>query len=475
MSEPCEEEPFRVDFDRGTLLLTGAGDADDLPGVVWDPRVNAHRAPAYRYRDLRGALAGRHWVDGVARALHTLKAPRDAGTLRAPELRPYQRAAVDAWEDEQRRGIVVLPTGSGKTRVALAAIARSGGRALCLVPTRVLLAQWHTEVSRVYDGPIGLLGDGARTTGPITLSTFASALIHMPAVGARFQLLVVDEVHHFGRAKMDEALELCAAPERLGLTATPPNDERDRALCELIGPTVERLSIADLAGTYLADFDLVVLRLPMDAEERAAHAREWSAYRAVFDLLRADAPEASWQELCAVASRTAEGRAAVAAARRARRVAAYTKAKARTVRSLLARHRDARLLVFTADNDTAYAIAREHCVMPITCDIKRREREQVLQSFREGKLDALVSARVLNEGLDVPDADVAIVVGGTHGEREHVQRVGRLLRPRAGKRAIVYELVTSGSSETLQAFKRRRGLYSSARRDVSRPRAMGRP
>jgi superfamily II DNA or RNA helicase len=86
------------------------------------------------------------------------------------------------------------------------------------------------------------------------------------------------------------------------------------------------------------------------------------------------------------------------------------------------------------------------------------ERGAALDSFRRGALRALVSSRVLNEGLDVPDADVAIIVGGTLGEREHVQRIGRLLRPRAGKRAIVYELVTAGTSETRLADKRRKGL-----------------
>jgi superfamily II DNA or RNA helicase len=97
--------------------------------------------------------------------------------------------------------------------------------------------------------------------------------------------------------------------------------------------------------------------------------------------------------------------------------------------------------VFTADNAAAYAIAREHLIMPITCEIGRQERERALQGFREGKLRALVSARVLNEGIDVPEAEVAIIVGSTQGEREHVQRIGRLLRPSPGKRATVYELV----------------------------------
>ena len=100
--------------------------------------------------------------------------------------------------------------------------------------------------------------------------------------------------------------------------------------------------------------------------------------------------------------------------------------------------------------------------MPITCEISRRERNQALAAFRAGKLKALVSARVLNEGIDVPDADVAIIVGGTFGEREHVQRIGRLLRPVPGKRAVIYELVTLATTETRQAKERRRGLASAS-------------
>ena len=128
---------------------------------------------------------------------------------------------------------------------------------------------------------------------------------------------------------------------------------------------------------------------------------------------------------------------------------------------MLERHRHNRVLIFTADNTAAYAIARQHLVMPITCEIGRREREQALGAFRDGSLRALVSARVLNEGVDVPDADVAIIVGGTQGEREHVQRIGRLLRPAAGKRALVYELVAHATSETRTSAERRRGLAAS--------------
>ena len=75
------------------------------------------------------------------------------------------------------------------------------------------------------------------------------------------------------------------------------------------------------------------------------------------------------------------------------------------------------MLVFTGDNHTAYAIAREHCIMPITRDIGRLERREALEGFRTGQLGALVSAQVLNEGIDIPDADTAILVGGRLGTR----------------------------------------------------------
>ena len=170
------------------------------------------------------------------------------------------------------------------------------------------------------------------------------------------------------------------------------------------------------------------------------------------------APGASWEDFARTAARTVEGRRALDAFRRARKLVTFTEAKREMLRVLLHRHRDARLLIFTADNESAYSIAREHLVMPFTCDIGRGEREEVLVRFREGTLRALVSARVLNEGIDVPNADVAVIVGGALGQREHVQRVGRLLRPLEGKRALVYELVSRQTTEVRLARRRRAGL-----------------
>jgi superfamily II DNA or RNA helicase len=372
-------------------------------------------------------------------------------------LRPYQAAALEAWELAGRRGVVVLPTGSGKTHLGLAAAARTSS-ALCLVPTRILLGQWYASFRAAGFDRVGRLGDGEHVIEDVTVSTFESAWRRAPELGDRFELLIADEAHHFGAGIRDEVLELSVAPARLGLTATPVEGRAAERLTELIGTSVYELAIADLRGLYLADFELLTMTLELTPDERArydvnlARFREWRATHARL------ARGSTWADLARLASRTDEGRRALRSLAEARRIVGFPAAKRQAVGTLLARHRDARVLVFTSDNDTAYAIARERLIMCITCEIRRAEREHALELFRRGELRALVSARVLNEGIDVPDADVAIVVGGDGGAREHVQRVGRVLRPGAGKRAIVYELVMRNTLEARSASVRRRAL-----------------
>jgi superfamily II DNA or RNA helicase len=115
------------------------------------------------------------------------------------ELRAYQQAAVLAWQLAQKRGLVVLPTGSGKTSVAAAAMALTRARTLCLVPTRALLNQWLTELSKLYPGSIGCLGDGRQDIQRITIATFESAFRWMPRL--ENVLLCIDEVYR-RRAKL---------------------------------------------------------------------------------------------------------------------------------------------------------------------------------------------------------------------------------------------------------------------------------
>lgn len=439
-------------------MLRSPGSAvEDLPGVVWDPRTGAYRAPAWRHAELLRAARSR----GVAAEDRALDCGERPPVVEPPSLRPYQAAAVAAWRAASGRGVVVLPTGAGKTRTSIAAIARARRRTLVLVPTRVLLDQWVVALHAAGfpQVAIGRFGDGAREERPITVCTFASARIHMHALGNRFELLVVDECHHFGNDRSDEILELSAAPLRLGLTATLPEEaERVERIARVVGPPVFASTVEELAGRFLSPFEVTTVRVALAPEERRAYDAAVQAYRPFIRDFFAAAPGATWPQLVAAAMRGEAGRAALWAWRRSREIVALASTKLLVLRELLSRHRSERTLVFTADNRAAYTIARRLLVMPITCDIGRVERADALARFADGTLTALVSARVLNEGVDVPEAEVAVLVSGSQGSREYVQRIGRVLRPREGKRAAVYEVVASDTHETRQAERGRRRL-----------------
>jgi superfamily II DNA or RNA helicase len=99
------------------------------------------------------------------------------------------------------------------------------------------------------------------------------------------------------------------------------------------------------------------------------------------------------------------------------------------------------MLIFTAHNSFAYQIARRHLIPAITHQTKAAERKAILEGFRAGEYRAIVTTRVLNEGIDVPEAKVAVVLGGSSSAREYVQRLGRVLRKRGNARAVLYEVI----------------------------------
>jgi len=168
-------------WDRGTLVVDERSDIDPerLPGVLWDPRTRCWRAPAWRYRELAAILG-----DDLVRL--------EARPLRPPALRPYQESALAAWKLAGRRGIVVLPTGAGKTRTAIAALAEAGFSTLCIAPTRVLVHQWRRALLDAGIGPVGQLGDGVRDVERVTVATAASARAHAERLGHRARHLRPD-------------------------------------------------------------------------------------------------------------------------------------------------------------------------------------------------------------------------------------------------------------------------------------------
>nr|WP_225935373.1 DEAD/DEAH box helicase family protein [Halobaculum magnesiiphilum] len=446
-------------YEDGTVRVAGAAaagvDPDGLPGVETDARSDARRAPAHRYREIRDALRDRgRDVDDRVLDLPPLP-PLDSGYT----LREYQRDALEAWEANDRRGVLELPTGSGKTVIALAAIAAAGTPALVVVPTVDLLEQWHRELSATFDVPVGRLGGGEQTVEALTVATYDSAYLRADELGDRFGLLVLDEVHHLGGEGYRDIARLFAAPARLGLTATFERpDGAHEAVAELVGPVVYDLDPDDLAGDHLADYEVRRIEVELSGAERERYEEAQGTF---VDYVR-DAgirftSGSDYQELVKRSGNDPRAREALLAKQRAREVMMNADAKLDRLGRILDRHRGERVIVFTAHTALVYRISERFLIPAITAETGTEERRETLSRFREGTYSRVVAANVLDEGVDVPEASVGVILSGSGSEREFTQRLGRILRPGAdgAKTATLYELVTNETAEERVAQRRR--------------------
>jgi superfamily II DNA or RNA helicase len=449
-------DPIMLRFDGGTLLLSGGEPdvLDALPGVRFDGRTNSHRAEARYYRAIVEHLHKRHPFEDHARGYE--KVTWDLRSSRTPF--PHQLEALETWWTNRGRGVVVLPTGTGKTFLALLAIAKAGRPAFVVTPTIDLLNQWFGELETAFGGPVGLLGGGEYSIHPITVSTYDSAYIHLERWGNRFGLIVFDECHHLpGPSYMNTAVG-AIAPYRLGLTATPERaDGQDALLPELIGPVVYRREIKELAGgEFLAPYRVEHRFVDLSPEETERYQAARQKYREFVSArgISMSGPN-GWARFIQETCRSAAGRVAFRAYREQKRLSQASPAKIELLEELLQKHHDDRILIFTADNATVYQIARRFLVPAITHQTKTRERKKILERFHSGEYPVLVTGQVLDEGVDVPAANVGVILSGSGSTRQHVQRLGRLLRKHGDKQALLYEVVTRGTAEEFTSERRR--------------------
>ena len=443
---------LELTFEEGTVRVAGDAPAD-LPGVEYDDRSKSARAPAYRYAAIRAELDERS-VDYDDRVLDT-----DAVALSTTyELREYQQDALDAWRDADDRGCLELPTGSGKTVIGIAAMVALGTPTLVVVPTIDLLEQWQRELETEFGRPIGRLGGGEQRVERVTVATYDSAYLRADELGDRFGLVVFDEVHHLGGQGYRDIARLLAAPARLGLTATFERpDGAHEVIEELVGPLVERVAVDDLAGEHLADYDIKRVAVELTDDERERYDEQQGIFTDYLKRSNIQLRSGSdYQELVKRSGTDPKAREALLAKQRAREVMMNARRKVERLADILDRHREDRIIVFTAHTELVYRLSERFLLPAITHETGADERREILARFREGSYSRVVTANVLDEGVDVPDANVAVLLSGSGSEREFSQRLGRILRPKAdGSRALLYELVTEETAEERVARRRR--------------------
>jgi superfamily II DNA or RNA helicase len=300
-------------FEDGTVTIEGLGDAavrfSDI--CTWDQRIGRHRARARSYAEIVRRLHGVVAYDDQARRYRTL-----AVSEHMPRpLREYQQRSLDAWLANQKCGVVVLPTGAGKTYVALKAILACQRSTLVLAPTIDLVQQWATDLEQRLGCPIGQYGGGEKVLCDITVATYDSAVLIMPWHGDKFGLLICDECHHLPAEITRGAAEQCIAPFRLGLTATPErSDGAHNDLTQLLGAEVHRSHISELEGSFLANYQVETIEVPLATDEQQAYDAARKHYIAFVRRMGIDfGQKDGWARFIAACGRDGDGRSAMRA------------------------------------------------------------------------------------------------------------------------------------------------------------------
>ncbi len=445
-------------FNRGTLILhpppRGKGWMDY---ATWDDRVEKFRIPAIRYRSLVEALQAEeiNFID-EAKEFYAVD------LIPSLEMTPYphQSEALAAWKLAGRQGVVVLPTAAGKTYLAQMAMQATPRTTLIVVPTLDLMHQWYAHLVAAFpDADVGLLGGGSRDRTAILVATYDSAAIHAESLGNLYALLIFDECHHLPTDFSRVIAEYAIAPYRLGLSATPERTDGKHAdLDILIGREVYRKRAEDLAGQALANHEIVQMKVKLSQHERERYNELIQLRNDFLKQSRISLGSIQgWQSFVQMSARSQVGRRAMLAHREAKEIALGTDGKLRILANLLTKHFPERILIFTADNATVYRISQDLLIPSITHQTPVKERHEILTKFREGEYNTLIASHVLNEGVDVPAASIAIILSGTGSTREYIQRLGRVLRKgnTENKQAILYEVVAEDTSEEGTSARRR--------------------
>jgi len=404
-------------------------------GPLLGPRIDDDTVlvPAMQRGPLKQALLKLGWpaedlagyVDGEAHRIELVTdgwSPRD-----------YQEQAVEGfWAGGS--GVVVLPSGAGKTVVGTMAMAAAGATTLILVTNTISGRQWRRELlarTSLTEEEIGEYSGEKKEVKPVTIATYQvmttkrkGEYLHLELFDAKdWGLIIYDEVHLLPAPVFRMTADI-QSRRRLGLTATlVREDGREGDVFSLIGPKRYDAPWKDIeAQGWIAPAECTEVRVTLTDAERMAYATS--------------EPEDRYK------------------------VGATARTKLAVVKRLVERHTDDRVLVIGAYLDQLGELGAALDAPIVQGSTTNRERDILFERFRNGDVHTLVVSKVANTSIDLPEAGVAIQVSGTFGSRqEEAQRLGRVLRPKAdGRQAHFYTVVSRDTNDQEYAAHRQRFL-----------------
>ena len=449
-------------YDKGTIRIEDS-ELIRIPDTKYDSRIKVLRSYALNYSEIIEYLkkSDINFVDHVPDFI-----PSPVFQMRDLELRDYQEQAIQNWEKSSMRGCIILPTGAGKTVIGIKAIQKVNASTLVVVPTIDLMEQWASNLSKYLltdtknpqNFSIGKLGGGEDDIQAITVATYDSAYLRASSIGNKFKLIIFDEVHHLPASGYRSIAEQFIAPQRLGLTATI---EREDDLHELIpyltGGVVFRLGSQELSDQkHLAEYTINRIQVSPTQEEQKEYEINHKKFLTNLRRLGFRVPSMyNLKRLIMMSNKNKIAREAILARNKANEIALNSKAKIDELQKILQQNNNSKTIVFTQNNKMVYDLSNRFLIPHITYKTIKDERRDVLDGFRSGRYNVVVTSRVLDEGVDVPDAELGIIVSGTGSGRELIQRLGRILRPKQdGRKAKLIELVSKHTRETNTSAKR---------------------
>ncbi|MEM2234510.1 MAG: DEAD/DEAH box helicase [Desulfurococcaceae archaeon] len=413
----------------------------------------------YKLMDLKELVVSRGYsiID-----LEGLTVEKDLGVKLefSGELRPYQREALDKWIENKFKGIIALPTGSGKTIVALAALAQVSKRALIVTFTKEQMFQWKDMIAKFLNisrGYVGLFYGEDKSISQITISTYQSAYKNINVLGKYFSLLIVDECHHLPADKFKAIAVGCIAPYRLGLSATVVREDgRHTELFPLMGGVIYHKSASELSSMgYLAKFKVITVKVRPTKDEIDEYFELRKKYKSIVGDKRFD----EVLELAKIGN--AKAIEALRIHSKMRMLIAFSKSKIEKAVEIVREEleKGSKIIVFTQFVEQAKKLSQELNAGLLIGEMNSDERKKILSDFKASQSSVLVVTTVGDEGLDIPDANVGVIVSGTGSRRQFIQRLGRLLRPKGGDiEARLYEIVVEGTLDEFVARRRKKAL-----------------